>query len=73
MAIGLGTVAETTAQELRITAREVVAEMQKQVGVEWKKETVDTFKAGTLIPSHGNCSDRDGDDRCSANAHRHRH
>jgi putative NIF3 family GTP cyclohydrolase 1 type 2 len=24
----------------------VVAEIQKQVGVEWKKETVDTFKAG---------------------------
>ncbi len=42
----LGTVAGTTAQERRITAREVVAEIQKQVGVEWKKETVDTFKAG---------------------------
>jgi putative NIF3 family GTP cyclohydrolase 1 type 2 len=46
MAIVLGTVAGTTAQERRITAREVVAEIQKQVGVEWKKETVDTFKAG---------------------------
>lgn len=46
MAIVLGTVAEPTAQERRITAREVVAEIQKQVGVEWKKETVDTFKAG---------------------------
>ena len=34
------------AQERRITAREVVAEIQKQVGVEWKTETVDTFKAG---------------------------
>jgi len=45
-AIVLGTVAGTTAQERRITAREVVAEIQKQVGVEWKKETVDTFKAG---------------------------
>lgn len=44
--IVLGTVAGTTAQERRITAREVVAEIQKQVGVEWKKETVDTFKAG---------------------------
>ena len=46
MAIVLGTVAGTTAQERRITAREVVAEIQKQVGVEWQKETVDTFKAG---------------------------
>jgi putative NIF3 family GTP cyclohydrolase 1 type 2 len=34
------------AQEHRITARELVAEIQKQVGVEWKKHTVDTFKAG---------------------------
>jgi putative NIF3 family GTP cyclohydrolase 1 type 2 len=28
------------------TAREIVAEIQKQVGVPWKAETVDTFKAG---------------------------
>jgi putative NIF3 family GTP cyclohydrolase 1 type 2 len=34
------------AQEHRITVREIVAEIQKQVGVEWKKDTVDTFKAG---------------------------
>lgn len=34
------------AQERRITARELVTEIQKQVGVEWKKDTVDTFKAG---------------------------
>jgi putative NIF3 family GTP cyclohydrolase 1 type 2 len=34
------------AQEHRITSRELVAEIQKQVGVEWKKDTVDTFKAG---------------------------
>ena len=33
------------AQELRITARAIVTEIQKQVGVEWKKDTVDTFKA----------------------------
>ena len=39
-------VARTPAQEQRITAREVVAEIQKRVGVEWKSETVDTFKAG---------------------------
>jgi putative NIF3 family GTP cyclohydrolase 1 type 2 len=30
----------------KITARELVAEIQKEVGVEWKKDTVDTFKAG---------------------------
>jgi putative NIF3 family GTP cyclohydrolase 1 type 2 len=34
------------AQEHRITARELVTGIQKQVGVEWKKDTVDTFKAG---------------------------
>ena len=46
MTILAGTVAGAAAQERRITAREVVAEIQKQVGVEWKKDTVDTFKAG---------------------------
>ena len=34
------------AQDHRITAREIVTEIQKQVGGEWKKDTVDTFKAG---------------------------
>jgi putative NIF3 family GTP cyclohydrolase 1 type 2 len=34
------------AQEHRIAAREIVAEIQQHVGVEWKKDTVDTFKAG---------------------------
>jgi putative NIF3 family GTP cyclohydrolase 1 type 2 len=34
------------AQEHRITAREIVAEIQRHVGGEWKKDTVDTFKAG---------------------------
>jgi putative NIF3 family GTP cyclohydrolase 1 type 2 len=34
------------AQEHRITARELVTQIQKQVGVEWKTDTVDTFKAG---------------------------
>lgn len=42
----LGSGALARAQGSRITARQVVAEIQKQVGVEWKKETVDTFKAG---------------------------
>jgi putative NIF3 family GTP cyclohydrolase 1 type 2 len=46
MTVALGTVAGAGAQERRITAQEVVAEIQKQVGVEWQKETVDTFKAG---------------------------
>jgi putative NIF3 family GTP cyclohydrolase 1 type 2 len=34
------------AQQGRATARELVEEIKKQVGVEWKKDTVDTFKAG---------------------------
>jgi putative NIF3 family GTP cyclohydrolase 1 type 2 len=44
IALTVSTVAE--AQQSRITARQVVAEIQRQVGVEWKKDTVDTFKAG---------------------------
>src|SRR5215469_14137513 len=35
-----------SAQDKKITAREIVAAIQSQVGVEWKKDTVDTFKAG---------------------------
>lgn len=34
------------AQEHRPTAREIVSQIQKQVGVEWQQQTVDTFKAG---------------------------
>jgi putative NIF3 family GTP cyclohydrolase 1 type 2 len=34
------------AAEAKPTAREIVAEIQKQVGVPWKEQTVDTFKAG---------------------------
>jgi len=33
-------------QDKPMTAREVAAKIQKQVGVEWKNDTVDTFKAG---------------------------
>jgi len=33
-------------QEKKITAREVVEEIKRQVGVPWQAETVDTFKAG---------------------------
>jgi len=46
IAIVLSFAVSLTAQQKKITAREVVAEIQKQVGVDWKKETVDTFKAG---------------------------
>jgi putative NIF3 family GTP cyclohydrolase 1 type 2 len=34
------------AQEKRVTARDVIARIQQQVGVPWAAETVDTFKAG---------------------------
>ena len=34
------------AQDKKPTAREIVAEIQKQVGVPWREQTVDTFKAG---------------------------
>ena len=33
-------------QQQQITARAVVAQIQKQIGLPWKTETVDTFKAG---------------------------
>lgn len=33
-------------QEKRVTAREIVTEIQKQVGIPWRADTVDTFKAG---------------------------
>jgi putative NIF3 family GTP cyclohydrolase 1 type 2 len=46
LAVLLLIVTGVNAQAHRITARELVAEIQKQVGVEWKKDTVDTFKAG---------------------------
>lgn len=39
-------VSAAAAQQAGITARQIVTEIQKQVGVEWKKDTVDTFKAG---------------------------
>jgi putative NIF3 family GTP cyclohydrolase 1 type 2 len=35
-----------SAQVQRLTAREVVARIQSHVGIPWKDETVDTFKAG---------------------------
>jgi len=36
----------TNPQTTHPTARQIVAEIQKQVGVPWHAETVDTFKAG---------------------------
>ena len=45
-AMALSFLTTSPAQEKRITARDIVAAIQGQVGVEWKKDTVDTFKAG---------------------------
>ena len=45
-AIALAFISTVAAAQAHITARQVVAEIQKQVGVEWKEDTVDTFKAG---------------------------
>lgn len=42
----LGAITAAGRDERQVTAREVVADIQKQVGVEWDKGTVDTFKAG---------------------------
>jgi hypothetical protein len=41
------------AQEHRITARELVAEIQKQVGVEWKADTVESPKFVETLPKVG--------------------
>jgi putative NIF3 family GTP cyclohydrolase 1 type 2 len=38
--------ASVAAQEKHPTAREVIARIQQRVGVPWRTETVDTFKAG---------------------------
>lgn len=46
MIIALGVIATAQEKNKQITARDVVDEIQKQVGVEWQKDTVDTFKAG---------------------------
>jgi putative NIF3 family GTP cyclohydrolase 1 type 2 len=46
LAVLLLSVRVVDAQEHRITARELVTQIQEQVGVEWKTDTVDTFKAG---------------------------
>lgn len=43
---GLYTVGHAATSLEGITARQVIERIQKQVGVEWRKETVDTFKIG---------------------------
>jgi len=40
------TVVCAPAQQHEISARDLIEQIQKRVGVEWKKDTVDTFKAG---------------------------
>src|SRR5215470_290507 len=45
-AIILAASAAACAQQKQITAREVVAQIQEQIGIPWRTETVDTFKAG---------------------------
>ncbi|HEV3512557.1 MAG TPA: Nif3-like dinuclear metal center hexameric protein [Candidatus Sulfotelmatobacter sp.] len=45
-ALILSASAASSAQQKQITAREIVSQIQKQVGIPWKTETVDTFKAG---------------------------
>lgn len=45
----LATVLASTAartQQPQLTAREVIARIQQQVGIPWRSDTVDTFKAG---------------------------
>jgi putative NIF3 family GTP cyclohydrolase 1 type 2 len=44
--IGLALAGTSAAQNKKPTAREIITEIQKQVGVPWSKDTVDTFKAG---------------------------
>ena len=46
LAIMLATAGAARGQQKQITAREVVAQIQQQIGLPWKTETVDTFKAG---------------------------
>jgi hypothetical protein len=41
----LGALSGARAEEKQITAREVVADIRKHVGVEWDKNTVDTVNA----------------------------
>jgi len=42
----LGLIGPALAQDSRITARELIERIQKNIGVPWREQTVDTFKAG---------------------------
>ncbi|HLN00503.1 MAG TPA: hypothetical protein VK335_14550 [Bryobacteraceae bacterium] len=54
------------AQSNPLTARQVIERIQKNVGVPWRAETVDTFKAGDPdTPVTGSDHD-DGHLRCAA-------
>lgn len=46
LVVVLGMCALASGQTKQVTAREVVTEIQKQVGIPWMAQTVDTFKAG---------------------------
>jgi putative NIF3 family GTP cyclohydrolase 1 type 2 len=45
-AAGLAAAQAGRAQSPRLTARQVIEQIQKNIGVPWRAETVDTFKAG---------------------------
>jgi putative NIF3 family GTP cyclohydrolase 1 type 2 len=44
--LGLLLAASVAAQTLQITAQQIIDRIKKEVGVPWRSETVDTFKAG---------------------------
>lgn len=46
VAIGLANTNLAAGQEKSLTAQQVIERIQKHVGLEWSKDTVDTFKAG---------------------------
>jgi len=46
LAVGLFGAQGLCAQEKTLTAQQVIERIQKHVGIEWEKDTVDTFKAG---------------------------
>lgn len=46
LALGLAPIAKSLAQDRQITARQVIERIQQNVGVPWRAQTVDTFKAG---------------------------
>jgi hypothetical protein len=66
LAIIIGIATALNAQK-HITAREVIDRIQKNVGVPWREQTVDTFKAGDPdTPVTGIATTMMGDLRCPA-------